>query len=109
MPTIPALPQSFAEALQIAADNQKQVEAQAAQIAAVTFRCEASAATVDAEGLSSFAVSAKTLRVLPGEIWVLRQREPRVYERNRDGTDVAIQTKIDIASLTHKTVPVVIG
>lgn len=107
-PTIPALPQTFAEALQLAADNQRQVE-QAAQIAALTPRSEALAAIADAEGLSNVTVTAKTLQVPPGELWTYLRRERWVYKRDRDGIDVAMQTKIDAGYLTHKTVPVDIG
>jgi Rha family phage regulatory protein len=106
---VPAVPQTLPEALRLAADLADKVAAQDRAIAVLEPRSEALAAIADAEGLSNVTVTAKTLQMPPGELWAYLRRERWVYKRDRDGIDVAMQTKIDAGYLTHKTVPVDIG
>lgn len=60
--TPPALPQSFAEALRLAADQQEQIEQQAAALAIAAPKVEFVDRYVEAEGLKGFRQVAKLLR-----------------------------------------------
>lgn len=104
----PVVPQSLPEALRLAADLAEQVATQKAEIAVLGPRSEALAVIADAEGASSVTVAAKCLQMPPGELWAYLRRAQWVYKRDRDGLDVAYQSKIAAGYLTHKmvTIPV---
>jgi Rha family phage regulatory protein len=105
----PVVPQSLPEALRLAADLAEKVAAQTAEIAVLGPRSEALAVIADADGAASVTVAAKCLQMPPGELWAYLRRAQWVYKRDKDGLDVAYQSKITAGYLTHKIVNVPVG
>jgi Rha family phage regulatory protein len=109
MPTIPALPQTFAEALQLAADSQRQVEAQAAQIAVLAPRSEALATIADGEGTFCIRDAAKALQVTESSLTAYLSGNDWVYRREPGGPWVATARRFGQGWITTKVIPVEIG
>lgn len=105
----PVVPQSLPEALRLAADLAEEVARKTAEIAVLGPRSEALAVIADADGAASVTVAAKCLQMPPGELWAYLRRAQWVYKRDKDGLDVAYQSKITAGYLTHKIVNVPVG
>lgn len=109
VPTIPALPQTFAEALQLAADNQRQVEAQAAQIAVLAPRSEALATIADGEGTFCIRDAAKLLQVTDTGLTAYLSGNDWIYRREPGGPWVATARRFGQGWITTKVIPVEVG
>lgn len=109
MPAIPALPQTFAEALQLAADNQRQVEAQAAQIAVLAPRSEALATIADGEGTFCIRDAAKMLQVTESGLTAYLSGNDWIYRREPGGPWAATARRFGQGWITTKVIPVEVG
>ena len=105
----PAVPQSLPEALRLAADLADKVAARDAEIAVLAPRSEALAVIADADGSACVTDAAKTLQMSPNDLWAYLARAQWVYRRERDGSWIGYQSKIDAGYLEHKVVPVPTG
>lgn len=108
-PTIPALPQSFAEALQLAADKQREVEAKDAEIAALKPRSEALATIAEGEGTFCIRDAAKMLQVKEQGLVAYLSGNGWIYRRDPDGPWVMTARRHGQGWMETKLVPVPIG
>ena len=104
--TMPALPTTFAEALQLAADNQRQVEAQAAQIAVLAPRSEALATIADGEGTFCIRDAAKMLQQTETGLTAYLSGNDWIYRREPGGPWVATARRKAQGWITTKLIPV---
>lgn len=105
----PAVPTTFAEALQLAADNQRQVEAQAAQIAVLAPRSEALATIADGEGTFCIRDAAKALQVTETALTAYLSGNDWIYRREPGGPWVSTARRFGQGWITTKVIPVEIG
>jgi Rha family phage regulatory protein len=104
-----AVPTTFAEALQLAADNQRQVEAQAAQIAVLAPRSEALATIADGEGTFCIRDAAKMLQVTESGLTAYLSGNDWIYRREPGGPWVATARRFGQGWITTKVIPVEVG
>lgn len=103
----PAVPQTYADALQLAADQARQLEAQAAQLAAVTPKAEAWDHLASATGDYAVADAAKILSRHPlikvgrGRLFTLMAREGWIYRRQLDQRWTVYQRAVEPGWLTE--------
>lgn len=98
----PRLPQNFAEALRLAADQAEQIQHQQAVIAEQTPKVEAMRVLADAEGSVCITVAAKQLSMKPGALFTWLKSNRWIYRRTDNGPFVAYQPRIDSGYLVHK-------
>jgi phage regulator Rha-like protein len=98
----PALPQNFAEALRLAADQAEQIEQQRAVIEEQAPKVEAMRVLADAEGSVCITVAAKQLSMKPGALFTWLKSNRWIYRRTDNGPLVAYQPRIDSGYLVHK-------
>lgn len=94
-----ALPRNFAEALQLAADQAKQIEAMAEDVAAHE-------RLTKADGSMCFRDSAKSMQVRPIELTNYMARNRWIYRQSQNGPWLAYQDKITAGYLEHKVTTV---
>jgi anti-repressor protein len=99
--TTPAIPQSYAEALQLAADQARQIEAQAAALAEVAPKAEAWDHLATATGDYAVADAAKILSRHPDitigrdRLFTVLSRERWIYRRQLDSRWAVLQYAVD--------------
>lgn len=103
----PRLPQNFAEALRLAADQAEQIEQQRAVIEQQTPKVEALRILSEAEGSVCVTMAAKELGMKPGKLFAWLRANRWLYRRSDNGPYVAYQPRIDSGHLCHKveTIP----
>ncbi|MBT0780584.1 phage regulatory protein/antirepressor Ant [Paracoccus sp. pheM1] len=94
-----ALPRNFAEALQLAADQAKRIEAMAKDVAAHE-------RLTKADGSMCFRDSAKSMQVRPIELTNYMARNRWIYRQSQNGPWLAYQDKITAGYLEHKVTTV---
>jgi len=105
--TAPAIPQSYAEALQLAADQARQIEAQAVALAAAAPKAEAWDHLASATGDYAVADAAKILSRHPlikigrDRLFSLMAREGWVYRRQADSRWTIYQRAVESGWLTE--------
>jgi prophage antirepressor-like protein len=105
--TAPAIPQTYADALQLAADQARQIEAQAAHLAIAAPKAEAWDHLASATGDYAVADAAKILSRHPliklgrDRLFTLMARERWVYRRELDHRWTVYQRAVDAAWLTE--------
>lgn len=103
----PAIPQTFAEALQLAADQARQIEAQAAALAEVAPAAEAWNHLASANGDYAVADAAKILSRHPDitigrdRLFTVMAREKWIYRRLLDQRWAVLQSAIERGWLTE--------
>jgi anti-repressor protein len=103
----PAIPQTYADALQLAADQARQIEAQAEQIAAIAPAAEAWEHLASATGDYAVADAAKILSRHPlikvgrDRLFTLMAREGWIYRRQSDQRWTVYQRAVDPGWLTE--------
>lgn len=103
----PAIPQTYADALQLAADQARQLQAQAEVIAAVTPKAEAWDHLASATGDYAVADAAKILSRHPlikvgrDRLFTLMAREGWIYRRQLDQRWTVYQRAVDPGWLTE--------
>lgn len=103
----PAIPQTYADALQLAADQARQIEAQAATLAAVTPKAEAWDHLASAAGDYAVADAAKILSRHPlikvgrDRLFTLMAREGWIYRRQLDQRWTVYQRAVEPGWLTE--------
>lgn len=103
----PAIPQTYAEALQLAADQARQLEAQAAELAEVTPRAQAWDHLASANGDYAVADAAKILSRHPlikvgrDRLFTILAREGWTYRRQLDNRWTVYQRSVDSGWLTE--------
>lgn len=106
-PTAPAIPQSFAEALQLAADQARQIEAQATKLAEVAPKAEAWEHLASAEGDYAVADAAKMLSRHPNikigrdRLFTVMHHDGWVYRRQIDNRWTVNQRAVEAGRLTE--------
>ena len=98
----PRIPQNFAEALRLAADQAEQIEQQRAIIQEQAPKVEAMRVLADAEGSVCITVAAKQLGMKPGALFTWLKSNRWIYRRTENGPFVAYQPRIDSGYLIHK-------
>lgn len=108
--TVPALPQSFAEALRLAADKAEenerltgQVRQQAEQIAAHAPKLQALARIAEADGSLCIRDAAKSLQIRPIDLKNYLVANGWIYKRPGTKEWSAYQPKLGSLLLRHKT------
>ena len=94
-----ALPQNFAEALQLAADQARKIEAMAEDVAAHE-------RLTKADGSMCFRDSAKSMQVRPGDLTHFMATTRWIYRQSQNGPWLAYQDKIAAGYLEHKVTTV---
>ncbi len=103
----PAIPQNYADALQLAADQARQIDAQAAELAVVAPKAEAWDHLASAEGDYAVADAAKILSRHPlikvgrDRLFTLMLREGWTYRRGLDQRWTVYQRAVDSGWLTE--------
>ena len=98
----PALPQNFAEALRLAADQAEQIQNQQAVIQQQAPKVEALRILSEAEGSVCVTMAAKELGMKPGKLFAWMRDNRWLYRRTDCGPYVAYQPRIDSGHLCHK-------
>ena len=98
----PAIPQNFAEALRLAADQAEQIEQQRAVIEQQAPKVEALRILSEAEGSVCITLAAKELGMKPGKLFAWLRANRWLYRRSDNGPYVAYQPRIDSGYLCHK-------
>ncbi|GIF14835.1 phage antirepressor KilAC domain-containing protein [Actinoplanes teichomyceticus] len=105
--TAPAIPQTYAEALQLAADQARQIELQSAQLAEAAPKAEAWDHLASADGDYAVADAAKILSRDPlikigrDRLFTLMHREGWVYRRQADRRWAVYQRAVNAGWLTE--------
>lgn len=105
--TKPAIPQTYADALQLAADQARQIEAQAEQLAVAAPKAEAWDHLASATGDYAVADAAKILSRHPlvkvgrDRLFTLMDREGWTYRRQLDNRWTVYQRAVDAGWLTE--------
>jgi prophage antirepressor-like protein len=103
----PAIPQTYAEALQLAADQARQIEAQSAALAEAAPKVEAWDHLASADGDYAVADAAKILSRHPlikvgrDRLFALMAREGWIYRRQLDNRWTVYQRAVDTGWLTE--------
>jgi len=98
----PRIPQNFAEALRLAADQAEQIEQQRAIIQEQAPKVEALRILAEAEGSVCITLVAKELGVKPRQLFAWLRDNRWLYRRSDNGPYVAYQPRIDSGYLCHK-------
>jgi phage antirepressor YoqD-like protein len=98
----PVVPQSFADALQLAADQQRALEAQRIQIAALEPKAAALDQIAEIEGSTSVTRAAKLLGIPPKELFRFLAENRWIYRVGINGPWTGYQVKIDAGYLVQK-------
>lgn len=98
----PRIPQNFAEALRLAADQAEQIEQQRAIIQEQAPKVEALRILAEAEGSVCITLAAKELGVKPRQLFAWLRDNRWLYRRSDNGPYVAYQPRIDSGYLCHK-------
>ncbi len=98
----PRIPQNFAEALRLAADQAEQIEQQRAIIQEQAPKVEALRILADAEGSVCITLAAKELGMKPRQLFAWLRDNRWLYRRSDNGPYVAYQPRIDSGYLCHK-------
>lgn len=98
----PRLPQNFAEALRLAADQAEQIEKQRAVIEQQAPKVEALRILSEAEGSFCVTTAAKELGIKPHKLFAWLRDNRWLYRRSDNGPYVAYQPRIDSGYLCHK-------
>lgn len=98
----PALPQNFAEALRLAADQAEQIQNQQSVIRQQAPKVEALRILSEAEGSVCVTMAAKELGMKPGKLFAWMRDNRWLYRRTDCGPYVAYQPRIDSGHLCHK-------
>ncbi len=101
-PVVPALPQTFAEALRLAADQAAQIEMQADQIAAQAPKVQAYARIAESDGSMCITDAAKNLQVRPKDLFAFLRSHGWIYARAGTTDPLAYQNRIISGFLEHK-------
>ena len=101
-PAAPALPQTFAEALRLAADQAAQLEQQAGQIAAQAPKVQAYARIAEADGSMCITDAAKNLQIRPKDLFAFLRAPGWIYTRAGTSEPLAYQSRIQTGYLEHK-------
>lgn len=101
-----ATPRNLPEALRLAADLAERVERQQAVIHALEPKAEALDRIAEADGSLCITDAAKVLQVPPKDLFAFLRGQGWLYRRDRDGSDIGYQDKVNAGLLTHKVVPV---
>lgn len=96
------LPQNFAEALRLAADQAEQIEQQRAIIQEQAPKVEALRILSEAEGSVCISIAAKELGMKPGHLFTWLRSNRWIFRRTEKGAYVAYQPRIDSGYLCHK-------
>ena len=107
--TAMALPGSFAEALQLAADKQREVEAQAARIAVLEPQAAALTTLADTEGTFCIRDAAKALGEPEKALRAYLSRHGWIYRRAPSEPWVARAERLTAGLMRTKVVPVETG
>lgn len=81
-PSAPAIPQSFAEALELAAAQAREIEAQTAALEAAAPKVEAFEAFLDRDGMLTITEAAKSIGAPPNKLFA-KLRQHRVLNSGR--------------------------
>lgn len=98
----PRIPQNFAEALRLAADQAEQIGQQRAIIQEQAPKVEALRILADAEGSVCITLAAKELGMKPHKLFAWMRDNRWLYRRSDNGPYVAYQPRIDSGYLCHK-------
>lgn len=101
-PVVPALPQTFAEALRLAADQAAQIEQQAGQIAAQAPKVQAYARIAESDGSMCITDAAKSLQIRPRDLFAFLRSHGWIYTRAGTTEPLAYQNRIVSGFLEHK-------
>lgn len=98
----PALPQTMAQALRLAADQAEQIEVQKAQIQAAQPKLQAFDRIATSDGSLCITDAAKTLQIQPRKLTQLLQENSWVYRRPMGSGYLAYQDRIQQGLMEHK-------
>jgi phage regulator Rha-like protein len=98
----PSLPQNFAEALRLAADQADQIQQQQTIIHQQAPKVEALRVLSEAEGSVCVTMAAKELGMKPSKLFAWLRDNRWLYRRTDCGPYVAYQPRIDSGYLCHK-------
>lgn len=96
-----AIPQTYAEALQLAADMAKENERQAALLAEAAPKVQALERISRADGDCCITDAAKLLKVRPRELFDWLSANAWIYKRNGKGAWIGYQDKVQAGYLRH--------
>lgn len=96
----PLVPQSFSDALRLAADQQQQIEQQHAQLVIAAPKVKALALIADADGSITVREAAKDLQVKPGELTTYLRDNKWIYKQG--STYLAFQARMTAGLMLHK-------
>ena len=96
-----AIPQTYAEALQLAADMAKENERQAALLAEAAPKVQALERISRADGDCCITDAAKLLKVRPRELFDWLSANAWIYKRNGRGAWIGYQDKVQAGYLRH--------
>lgn len=104
---VPAIPQTMAQALRLAADQAEQIEVQKAQIAAAAPKVEAlNRIATESEGTMCITNAAKHLQMQPKRLFAWLQEHQWVYRRAGNSGYTGYQARIQVGYLEHKVTTV---
>lgn len=98
----PAIPQTMAQALRLAADQAEQIEVQRAQIQAAQPKIQALDRIATSDGSLCITDAAKTLQIQPRKLTQLLQEKSWVYRRPMGSGYLAYQDRIQQGLMEHK-------
>lgn len=101
-PAAPAIPQTYAEALRLAADQAAQIEQQAGRLASMAPKVDAYDRIADADGSLCTTDAAKSLQVRPKDLKAFLMANGWIYTRTGCTEPVAYQSKIATGLMVHK-------
>ncbi|NPD67278.1 phage repressor protein/antirepressor Ant [Lichenicola cladoniae] len=97
-----SVPQTFSQALRLAADQAEQIEAQRAQLAIAEPKAQALDRLDGAEGSMCITAAAKVLKVGPRELQAYLRQHGWTYRRPGGSAVLGYQAKIAAGMLEHK-------
>lgn len=101
-----AIPQTFAEALRLAADATEQKERYAAQLAIAAPKVEAFARIADADGSLGLQAAGKALQQKPNKFIAWLREQGWIYRRAGSTVNLGRADKVNAGYLTHKVTTV---
>lgn len=100
---VPALPQTMAQALRLAADQAEQIEQQQAALQLAAPKVAALDLLSAADGETNLTLAAKELQMKPKAFMAFLSTSRWIYKRAGGGTWIAYQDRIESGFLVHKT------
>jgi phage antirepressor YoqD-like protein len=102
----PKLPQTFAEALRLAAEQAEQIEQQAAALTIAAPKAEALDRLAAADGSMCITDAAKSIGIKPKALFAWLMAHEWIYRRPGKASYLAYQTRIQQGVLEHKVTTV---